>query len=204
MVSLKVSPTYLEDHSVAAIWRALRFSAGWGAPLPCIATKPFKRSKHNVSSQQPASCCSSGGLKSTAKNIRGAQNPFRRAEQLGWQFLLASGSRRKKGGPSTLKAEGNHILYLKTVLNCCAGRGRGKPYRLRDWSQGICDFYGFLHRNLRDHGAQREDNNAVFSRGIHNSFKFLPTQSTSLVKDVPSTSYTVISVTFPQNYLERQ
>ncbi|OPJ76192.1 hypothetical protein AV530_003953 [Patagioenas fasciata monilis] len=37
-------------------------------------------------------------------------------------------------------------------------------------------------RNLRDHGAQREDNNAMFSRGIHNSFKFLPTQSASRVK----------------------
>ena len=84
------------------------------------------------------------------------------------------------------------------MLNFCAGRGRGKPYRLRDWSQGICDCYGFFHRNLGDHGAQREDNDAMFSRGIHNSFKFLPTQSTSLVK-VPSMSYAAIFVTFPKN-----
>lgn len=110
------------------------------------------------------------------------KTPFCLAEQLGRYFLLASGSRRKKGRPSTPKSKGNHVLYLKRALNCCAGIGRGKPYRLRDRAQGICNFFGFLHRNLRDHGAQREDNNAMFSRGIHDSFKFLPIQSASQVK----------------------
>lgn len=178
LVSLKVSRTYLEGRSGAAIWGALCSWACWGAPFLCIATKPCKRSNQHISSQQVASCCSSAGF-------------------------LASGSRRKKRGASPLKAEGNQVLCLKTMLDCCAGRGRGKPYRLRDCSQGICNFFGFLHRDLGDHGAQGEDNNAVFSRGIHNSFQFLPTQSTSLVK-VLFMSDAVGSITFPQNCQERQ
>lgn len=70
---------------------------------------------------------------------------------------------------------------LRTAWSCSAGRGRGEWYRLRDCSQGVRDFHGFLHGNLGDHGAQREDDDAVFSRGVHHGFKFLPKESKPLV-----------------------
>lgn len=111
------------------------------------------------------------------------------AEQQGWCSLLTLGSRKKKGGLSNPKTKDN-VLYLNTTLNCCAGRRKGILYRLRDWSQGICNFHGFLHGDLGDHGAQGEDNNTVFSGSIYNGFEFLPTQSTPSVK-IPIMSHAV-------------
>lgn len=119
LVSLHVSQTYPEDHSVAAIWQALHSSAGWGVSVLCIATKPSKRSKHKVSSQRLASCCASVGLKSTGKNFHGAQTPLHCAEQLGWQFLLASGSRRKEGSSKHTESWRLWcILYCIWKLSC--------------------------------------------------------------------------------------
>jgi len=73
--------------------------AGWGAPLLCIATKPLKEDKHNVSSQQPRSCCSSAGLESAANSISDAQNLFcqQQCRTTGMMFSSDTGEQEKEG-----------------------------------------------------------------------------------------------------------